>query len=184
MSISLLAGSLTIRSWHGADAEPLSAAIAASIDHLRPFLPWVATEPLSIAERRAQIARWQAEADAGGDEVLGLFLDGRVVGGSGLHRRLGPGGLEIGYWVHVDFTRRGIASAASRALTDHAFTMPGIDRVEIHHDVANVASEGVPRGLGFRLAGDESREAKAPAETGVHRIWRVTRADWTARAPT
>ena len=184
MSIRLVAGSLTIRSWRETDAEELSAAIAASIDHLRPFLPWVTQEPLSLAERRAQIARWRDEADAGGDEVVGLFLDGAVVGGSGFHRRIGPGGLEIGYWVHVDFTRRGIASAASRALTDYAFSMADIDRVEIHHDVGNVASEGVPRGLGFRLVGAEAREAKAPAETGVHRIWRVTRAEWIARSPT
>ena len=184
MSISLVAGSLTIRSWHEADAEGLSEAIAASIDHLHPFLPWVAAEPLSLAERRAQIARWTAEADAGGDEVVGLFLDHRVVGGSGLHRRIGPGGLEIGYWVHVDFTRRGIASAASRALTAYAFAMPDIDRVEIHHDAGNIASEGVPRGLGFRLVGEQAQDAKAPAETGVHRIWRVTRAEWTTRAPT
>ena len=184
MSMSLVAGPLTIRSWHEADADALSEAIAASIDHLRPFLPWVAAEPLSLAERRAQIARWQAEADAGGDEVVGLFLGDRVVGGSGLRRRIGPGGLEIGYWVHVDFTRRGIASAASRALTNHAFTMQDIDRVEIHHDLGNVASEGVPRGLGFRLVGEEVREGKAPAETGVHRVWRVTRAEWTTRAPT
>lgn len=180
MPVEIVQGALVIRSWDLADAEQLSLAIAESIEHLRPFMPWIAFEPQSVEQRRELIAGWlKAEAD-GGDLVVGVFLDGRVVGGSGLHTRLGAGGLEIGYWVHRDYTRRGIASSVSAALADHAFARPDIDRVEIHHDVANVASEGVPRALGFRHVGDEPREIKAPAETGVHRIWRITRPEWTA----
>lgn len=171
-------GDLVIRSWKQSDAEALARAIDESLEHLRPFMPWVASEPMSPAERRALIDRWNAEAEAGGDETVGLFLGDQVVGGSGLHRRIGEGGLEIGYWVHRDFTRRGIATAASKALTEEAFRRPGIDRVEIHHDVANVASGGVPLKLGFRLVGEQPREIKAPAESGVHRIWRVTREEW------
>ncbi|MGH8889777.1 MAG: GNAT family N-acetyltransferase [Acidothermaceae bacterium] len=184
MSIEIVQGALVIRSWHESDAEAMSLAISESVEHLRPFMPWIADEPKSVEQRRELIAEFtKAEADDG-DLVVGVFLDGRVVGGSGLHRRLGPGGLEIGYWVHRDFTRRGIASSVSRALTDHAFARPDIDRVEIHHDVANMASEGVPRALGFRHVGDEAREIKAPAETGVHRIWRITRPEWTAARST
>lgn len=180
MPLEIVQGELVIRSWRESDAEAMSLAISQSIEHLRPFMWWVAFEPQSIEQRRELIARWAKEESDGGDLVVGLFLDGRVVGGSGLHRRrLGPGGLEIGYWVHRDFTRRGIASSASRALTDHAFGPADIDRVEIHHDAANTASEGVPRALGFRHVGDEPREVKAPAEIGVHRIWRVTRDEWT-----
>lgn len=180
MSIEIVQGALVIRSWHESDAAAMSLAISESVEHLRPFLPWIADEPQSVEQRRERIAGFnQAELD-GGDIVVGIFVDDRVVGGSGLHTRLGPGGLEIGYWVHRDFTRRGIASSVSRALTDHAFTLPDIDRVEIHHDVANVASEGVPRRLGYRHVGDEPREIKAPAETGVHRIWRITRPEWAA----
>lgn len=45
--------------------------------------------------------------------------------------RIGPGGLETGYWVHQAHTRRGLATAAAAALTDAALALPGIDRVEI-----------------------------------------------------
>lgn len=179
MAIHLVRGPLVIRSWRESDVDALAAAVSESLEHLRPFMPWVANEPMSPPERQALIERWNAEADASGDEVVGLFLDGRVVGGSGFHRRIGEGGLEIGYWVHRDFIRQGIATSAAAALTDEAFRRPGIDRVEIHHDVANVASGGVPLKLGFRLVGEEPREPKAPAETGVHRIWRITREEWT-----
>lgn len=41
-----------------------------------------------------------------------MVVGDEVVGGCGLHRRVGPGGLEIGYWVHAAWTRRGIAAAA------------------------------------------------------------------------
>lgn len=76
------------------------------------------------------------------------------------------------------------ATSAARALTDHAFATPGVDRVEIKHDAANVASAGVPARLGFRRVGGEPREPKAPAKTGVHVVWRVTREEWAAANPT
>jgi RimJ/RimL family protein N-acetyltransferase len=180
MSIEIVRERLVIRSWRLADAEALGIAIGESLEHIRPFLAWVSQEPKSVVERRALLARWNAEAAVGGDENVGLFLDGRIVGGSGLHQRIGAGGLEIGYWVHPGFTRQGIASSTARALTDHAFTMPAIDRVEIKHDAANRISGRVPARLGFRCVGEEPREIGAPAETGVHLVWRVTRDEWLA----
>ncbi len=184
MSIEIVRGPLVIRSWREADAEALATVVTCNLDHLRPFLPWIAYEPVPLAERRALIAKWNVQAREGGDLVVGLFLDGQVVGGSGLARRLGVGGLEIGYWVHRDFARRGIATSTSRALTDDAFERADIERVEIHHDAANVASAGVPKALGFTLVGEEPREIKAPSETGVHLIWRVTRDEWMSAAGT
>jgi ribosomal-protein-serine acetyltransferase len=181
--VETAAGPLTIRPWHQSDADQLVNVITDNLDHLRPFMPWIANEPLNLEQRRTLIAQWASDAANGGDVVFGLFLDSAIVGGAGLHRRLGPGGLEIGYWVHRAYVRRGIATAAARVLTDAAFARPAIDRVEIHHDAANVASSGVPETLGYALIGTEPRPIIAPAETGVHWIWRVTRADWMATAP-
>ncbi len=183
MPLSMTQGPLLLRAWEEGDAEQLAQVIGENIDHLRPFLPWIAQEPVSADARRTLIAKWASDAASGGDDVCGVFLDGMIVGGSGLHHRLGPGGLEIGYWVHKKYVRRGIATTAARLLTDSAFTRPDIDRVEIHHDVANVASSGVPKALGYILIGTEPRPVQAPAETGVHCIWRVTRAEWTASGP-
>jgi ribosomal-protein-serine acetyltransferase len=183
MPIQIAQGSLLLRAWEETDAEQLAQAIGENHDHLRPFMPWIAHEPMSADARRTLIAQWASDAASGADEVCGVFLDGVIVGGSGLHRRLGPGGLEIGYWVHKNYVRRGIATTAARLLTDSAFAQPSIDRVEIHHDVANIASSGVPRVLGYTLIGTEPRPIQAPAETGVHCIWRVTRAEWTVGGP-
>jgi len=175
--------SLVLRPWAESDADALATAITDSIEHLRPFLPWIAHEPLSLTDRRAMIAGWATDVQNGGDQIFGAFIGTRIVGGCGLHHRLGAGGLEIGYWVHKDHVRRGIATAMARALTEAAFADPEIERVEIHHDAANVASGGVPKGLGYRLVSTEPRPIAAPGETGVHLIWRFTRAEWAQSGP-
>ncbi len=112
---------------------------------------------------------------------MGIFLAGQVVGGCGLHRRLDPGGLEIGYWTHPAFVRRGIATTAAGLLTDAAFHVRGISHVEIHVDKSNDVSLAIPRKLGYRLIAEESVEPVAPNELGLRCIWRLTREEWRSR---
>jgi RimJ/RimL family protein N-acetyltransferase len=173
---------LTLRRWTPADAPRLSTAILESLDHLRPWMPWVAAEPVKIEDRAALIQQWQREWDEGGELVVGIFKDDVVVGGSGLHTRRGPGVLEIGYWVHPAHARCGIATEAAEALTTVAFAVDGIERVEIHHDKANVASAGVPRRLGFTFEGETQDSITSPGEVGIDCRWTMTRQDWAGRA--
>jgi ribosomal-protein-serine acetyltransferase len=172
---------LEIRRWRAGDAAALSAAILASVEHLRPWMPWVAHEPIGVEARRALIEHWNDEWESGGDLVVGIFLADAVVGGSGLHRRRGPHSLEIGYWVHIDHTRSGYASEVATALTTAAFEIDAIDRVEIHHDKANVASAGVPRRLGFSPLPETLKDIMAPAEIGIDCGWVMRRATWHRR---
>ncbi len=100
-----------------------------------------------------------------------------------MHRRLGPGGLEIGYWIHVDYLRCGLATLASALSTDAAFERPEIDRVQIRHDKANLRSGGVPSKLGFTLVQEVADGIEAPGEVGVSCHWQITRQEWEPRAP-
>ena len=168
-------GRLEIRTWRDEDAPALVAAVTASLDHLRPWMPWIAQEPSTVEDRLALFAAWEKARRAGTDVTYGVFLDGRVVGGTGLHGRIGRGGLEIGYWVTAEHTRQGIATEVARALTGVALGRSDVERVEIHHDQDNVASAGVPRALGYELVGRRAVEPAAPAETGVRWIWRLER---------
>jgi RimJ/RimL family protein N-acetyltransferase len=171
-------GTLVLRRWRRADLEIMAEAVKQSVEHLRPWMPWVAQEPLSVAERRELIDEFERSWLDGGDVVLGVFVDGRVAGGCGLHHRVGPGGLEVGYWTHPSFLRRGIATSAARLLVDAAFMRADITHVEIHHDKANVASAGIPRKLGFQLVREVRDGVDAPSEIGLSCEWQHTRETW------
>ena len=167
---------LALRRWTTSDAPQLSAAVEANLEHLRPWMPWVIAEPLSPEDRIALIDQWQAEWERGGDVVIGVFLDGEVVGSSGLHRRRGPSTLEIGYWVHRDpHPARRCHRDRLGSLTNAAFTVAGIDRVEIHHDKANVASDGVPRRLGLHGRRETLDAITSPGEVGIDCRWVIGR---------
>jgi len=88
-----------------------------------------------------------------------LFL-----GSFGLHGRQGPGELEIGYWVNSRCTRRGIATTMAALLSEAAFTIPGIEAIEIHHDRANHASGGIPMRLGYQLSDPRSANQRLQAK--------------------
>jgi ribosomal-protein-serine acetyltransferase len=169
---------LILRRWTRDDAAELVEAVADSVEHLRPWMPWIAHEQLSVTERQALIDRWDQEWLAGGDVVMGVFVNDGVAGGCGLHRRIGAGSLEIGYWTARRFLRQGIATTAAGLLIDAAFSDPSITCVEIHHDQANQASAGVPRKLGLRLVREVVDEIQAPGESGISCEWQITRQEW------
>jgi ribosomal-protein-serine acetyltransferase len=169
---------VVLRRWRAADVELLHQTVAESIDHLRPWMDWTIQEPLTLEKRREMLERWERRWARGGDVTLAIMVDDRLAGSTGLHRRRGPTALEIGYWVHPAFLRQRVATRAARLLTDIAFTIPGIEGVEIHHDKANRASAGVPRRLGYTFMGEKRDERSAPAELGIDCTWRITRAAW------
>ena len=167
------AGPVVLRRNEAADAEAIAAVVAANLDHLRPWMPWADEEAGTVERQRSRIDE-VAEQWARGTDHGYVILDpdeSTVLGACGLHRRVGEGGIEIGYWVHVDHVGRGIATAAARALTDAALALPDVQRVEIRCDEANPRSAAVPRRLGYRLDRVEEVEVTAPAETGRRMIW-------------
>src|SRR5208282_3814619 len=166
-------GPVTLRRWREDDLDAVFAAVTESLDHLRTWMPWAAGYTRqSAAEFLAKSARSWAD---GSEYGYAIMADGTLAGGCSLMGRIGPGGLEIGYWVHRAWTRRGLATAASAALVEAAFGLPGVDRVEIVHDELNLASAGVPRKLGFTEVGRRPLDLAPPAGTGVGVVWRLTR---------
>lgn len=172
-------GGLEVRVWRPGDAVALGEVITDSVEHLRPFMPWVAQEPLTEEARVELIRRWEVDRLAGGDAVYGVFREGRIVGGTGAHRSA-PGvrpidsaAVEIGYWLREDEQGHGTMTRVVRALVDALLEVPGLVRVEIRMDEANVRSAAVPDRCGFRLVGRERREPRAPAETGWGLVWRI-----------
>ena len=166
-------GPVTLRRYREDDLEAVFEAVTESLDHLRPWAPWaVGYTRQSAAEFLAKSARDWAD---GTEYNYAIIAGDTLAGGCGLMARIGPGGLEIGYWVQRACTRRGLATAAALALTEQAFRLPGVDRVEIVHDELNVASGGVPRKLGFTEVGRRPIAPRSAEGTGVGVVWRLTR---------
>ncbi|MFZ0127852.1 MAG: GNAT family N-acetyltransferase [Candidatus Dormiibacterota bacterium] len=169
---ALRGDTVVLRRYRFTDGAALKDAIAASLDSLRQWMPWAQTAPTDasvMAFLGPSVA--QFGGDAAANYAITLRDSGLFVGGCGLMPRIGPEALEIGYWIHAGYRRRGIATAASRLLTDAAFALPGVHRVEIHCDQANIASAGVPRRLGFRLDRVIPAATDSPASTGCHMVW-------------
>lgn len=142
---------LVIRCYHPADAALLKEAVDSSLEHLRPWMPWAGREPQTIAEKVELLRAFRGQFDGDEDYVYGVFAEDetRLLGGTGLHPRGGPGSLEIGYFVRADSLRRGIATEIAAVLTRVAFELCGVERVDIQIDPENARSAGVPRKLGF-----------------------------------
>src|SRR5579871_4727113 len=100
---------LVVRRYERGDAPLVKEAIDSSLEHLRPFMGWAweAPDPIEVLENRLEF--FGGIFDRGDDWVYGLFAqDGsELVGGAGLHPRVGPGALEIGYWIRSSRLRQG-----------------------------------------------------------------------------
>ena len=169
---------LVLRCKERRDAPLLKAAIDMSLTELRLWMPWALAEPSELPVIEQRIERFREEFHAGVDFAFGIFdpAEREILGGCGLHPRIGDDALEIGYWVRSDVAGRGYATEAAAALTRAAFVDVGVTRVQIRCDPANVASAAVPRKLGYRhmetLIGNASTPGGEPRDTMV---WERTR---------
>lgn len=172
---------LVIRCYNPGDAEALEAAIHASLDHLKPWMPWAHAEPEDFEAKVQRLRAFRGKFDLDQDYIYGIFAadEARLIGGTGLHPRIGPDALEIGYWIHVDEAGKGFATESTAALTRVAFEVAGVRRVEIRCDPANAASLAVPRKLGYTH--EATLRGRSATETGALRdsmIWSLFREDF------
>lgn len=133
-------------------AEPMKRAIDASLEHLSPWLPWMAEEPTPIERKIEKLRELRAAFDRGEQlpyHVLAKAHPGEVVGGAGLMPRVGARALEIGYWLAAAHLGKGYVREAAAALTRAAVEVCGCLRVEIHCDPENARSANVARKLGY-----------------------------------
>jgi ribosomal-protein-serine acetyltransferase len=178
-------GPVTLHRWRAGQeaAAELVQAVTETLDELRPWMPWARGE-YGPADAEQFLDSCEQGWEAGTEFSYAIRSAGELAGGAGLMARIGPDGLEIGYWVHAGHMRRGLATAATVALTQEAFRLPGITRIEIRHDELNTASGGIPRKLGFTFVrsvpGSDSRlDGTEPTDL----VWELTRAERAKLAP-
>lgn len=161
-----------VRRYSESDAAALRDAVATSIEHLRPWMPWISHEPQSVEQREKLIREWNSEWDAGTNFGMGIFEGDICVGSTGFHLRGLEGSIEIGYWLAASHEGRGLITRAVNALTEVALRLPGITVVEIVTDEANERSAAVARRCGYELVERFTREREAPGDKGIGLRWR------------
>ena len=171
---------LLIRCYNPADAGMLADAVTESLDHLLPWMPWAAAEPEPLSMKVERLRRMRSNFDLNIDYVYGIFNPENtlLLGGTGLHTRLGAGALEIGYWIHKDFINQGYATESSAALTRVAFEIYKVNRVEIHHSVNNIRSASVPRKLGFTCEATLRKRSSTIGQPSDQMIWSLFSEDF------
>ncbi len=160
---------LLLRCWSPEDAPALRAALDESDQHLRPWIPFMKDEPRTLRQTVDWLRQHRANFDTDKHYRYGVFSreDQSLVGENMLLSRVGPGGLEVGYWTHVNCSGHGYATEASCAMIRVAFEVACIERVEMHCAPANTASVMIPKKLGFRL--EATLKDRAPdTEGGMH----------------
>ncbi len=155
---------LVIRCYEPRDAPLTKDAVESSIEHLLPWMPWAADEPQTLEAKTDLLKGFRSAFDASENFTYAIFSadESEQLGGTGLHPRIGPGGLEIGYFVRASATRQGIATESSAALTRVGFEVCRADRLEIRIEPRNEASFGIPRKLGFAEEATLRRRLPAP----------------------
>ena len=132
-------------------------------------MPFASADPDHLEFRRQWIDHVAELFDQGSAFNYGIVKNGTVVGGCSIDPKP-HGAAAIGYWVQVDHTRRGYATAVARALRDAAVDA-GFSPVLLRHDQANIASKVIAERLGFSLLRSEPHSIDAPGQTGTSLVW-------------
>jgi ribosomal-protein-serine acetyltransferase len=147
-----LPGGQKLRLLNESDAEELHAVIDADRDHLARWLPWAANQTL---EDTLAFIRHTHEQTTNNDGFQTTITDGgKIVGMVGFvdvswqHRS-----TMIGYWLAKSAQGNGVMTHAVQSLTDHAFEIWRLNRVEIRTGVENTRSRSIPERLEFQQEG-------------------------------
>ena len=173
---------LVIRCLEPSEAPLLAEVITASLDHLRPWMPW-ASAPEELEGIIPWLRAFRAAFDTDQDYIYGILTpdESEVIGRIGMHQGIGEGAREIGYWIGVGHAGRGYATEATAALTRVGFEVNGLERLEIRCDPGNGPSAAVPRKLGYTL--DATLPGRVRGVDGAMRdtmFWSLLRDEYPA----
>jgi len=164
MIVPTLAGAgVRLRGLRPRDVDDLVTGYADPV--LQRFMP-----PLPVPFTHAQAREYVSDvapgmfADGGGLWAIADPVTDRLLGGIGLDKVVPHRGqCEVGYWVGPWARGRGVAVAAVRAVSEHAFHT-GMARIELLTHRENAASQRVALAVGYRLEG--VRRAVLPNRDG------------------
>jgi ribosomal-protein-serine acetyltransferase len=150
-------------------------------EHLRAWLPWVDADR-TVEDSKNFIRGALKQFAANNGFQAGIWHEGRLAGVVGYHAIDWENrSTALGYWLGKEFQGRGLATAACRALVDHAFEDLGLNRVSIACATENKSSCAIPERLGFRREGIR-RQAEWLYDHFVdHVVYAALASEWQKR---
>lgn len=165
-----------IRRYAVDDAATVFEAVRESLAELGRWMPWAHAD-YAADESRAWLTTQVPAFDRGDAYEFAIVSeDGRYLGGCGLNQ-IDPVNrrANLGYWVRATAARRGVATAAVRALRDWGFTHTNLIRLEIVVAVGNVASQRVAEKSGAVREGTLHRRLILHGEAHDASVFSFTR---------
>ncbi len=176
MELPLFDG-LKLRPWQDEDAEPL-------VKYADDREVWLnLTDVFPNPYSKDDALEFFAKNREWDDLIWAIDRAGEPIGGCGLHFKTNVWrkNVEIGYWVGRPFWGRGIATAAARALVDHAFTHLDIQRIHASAFEWNPASQRVLEKAGFLLEGRHRDAIYKDGRTTSEMVFGLLRNEWAER---
>ncbi|MDQ3752024.1 MAG: GNAT family N-acetyltransferase [Actinomycetota bacterium] len=143
----LPAGPVTLRRWRAGDAFAIAAAC--SDTEIQRWLPL--PSPYTEQHGREYLAMMEEDAATGRGFALAIVdpSSGLLLGSIACRMSKDRGVVDVGYWIAPNARRRGVATAALRALSAWVFANLYPARIELITDPDNVASQRVAEKAGF-----------------------------------
>lgn len=112
-------------------------------------------------------------------EIYGLWAtvfkaEGKYIGCCGLRAPGNGMGASLGYYLARPYWGRGLASEASRAFIDVAFTRLGLEWVETDVEEGNAASEHILHKCGFKYV----RREVIPGRGRIINFYKLDKGEW------
>jgi ribosomal-protein-serine acetyltransferase len=168
---------LLIRMPKPGDGKVVFDAIQASINELKPWMPFAQKEQSELETEiniRDSYVKFLSRKDL---RLLIFHKDtGEFIASSGLHRiNWDVPKFEIGYWIDTRYRGKGYITEAVQGISNFAFNELEAQRIEIRCDSKNENSRKIPERLGFTLEGilkndDISVDGKELRDTCVYAI--------------
>lgn len=173
-----LGDGLTLRLPQERDAPAMFAAIEASRETLRPWMPWeLATQ--SPEDILPFIRSCREQYAQGNGPQCSIWEHDAVIGGIGLHpidwtnRQ-----VSLGYWLRSDREGRGIITRCTRVLLVYCFDELELERVWLEAAAGNQRSRAVALRLGMT---EEGTLRSARVVNGVRHdmvVYSLLRLEW------
>jgi ribosomal-protein-serine acetyltransferase len=161
------------------DLDPVWGLIQAERERIGVWMPWVEVTRTIDDQREWLEAVVRDERNLDG---LGIFVEGRYVGGVGITMDAFRIAGDIGYWVGAEHEGRGLVTAAVRALIDIGFRDLGLHRIVIRAGVENRRSRAIPERLGFTREGVARGEGKGSGGFYDLVVYSLLEDEWPAKA--